>query len=143
MLEIVLTPEQEAEAERIADILKAKATAEINDIARLLASQSHRELLGATEFQLRDAVHRLGAAGFDAALSERKKRGIQGRAGSVRTAAQTPASKGLETATSPRSWGTSFTSGRTLTVRIVARGLSRPMRSSRSCVSSPPPRRKW
>lgn len=73
MNEIVLTPEQQAEAERIEDILKAKAAVEIRFITRLLASKSDRELLGATEFRIRDAVHRLGASGIDAALSERKK----------------------------------------------------------------------
>jgi hypothetical protein len=89
MEEIVLTPEQEAEAEQIEDILKAKAAAEIRFIARLLASKANRELLGATEFRIRDAVHRLGAAGIDAALSERKKGGTRGRARSARTATET------------------------------------------------------
>lgn len=75
MDEIVLTPEQQAEAERIEDILSAKSRAEIRYIARLLASKSNRELLGETEFRIRDAVHRLGASGIDAALYERKKGG--------------------------------------------------------------------
>ncbi|MFV0443405.1 MAG: hypothetical protein ACK5Q5_07525 [Planctomycetaceae bacterium] len=45
MVEIVLTAEQELEAARIEDILKAKAAAEIKYVARLLASKSNRELL--------------------------------------------------------------------------------------------------
>jgi hypothetical protein len=102
MVEIVLTPEQEAEAERIADILKAQATVEIGYIARLLASKSNRELLGRTEFQIRDAVHRLGAAGIDAALSERKKGGTRTPAVSARTATTTPGSKAIGSAGSPR-----------------------------------------
>ena len=69
--------EQEVEAARIEDILKAGALSEIRSIARLLASKSNRELFGETEFQIRDAVHKLGALGIDAALSERKK-GHQG-----------------------------------------------------------------
>ena len=93
MDELVLTPEQEAEAERIADILKAKSAVEIRYISRLLASKENRELLGRTEFQIRDAVHRLGAAGIDAALAERKKRGTADRAASARTATPTRASK--------------------------------------------------
>ena len=35
-------------------------------------------LLGETKFLIRDAVHRLGAEGIDAALAERKKKGYQG-----------------------------------------------------------------
>jgi hypothetical protein len=101
MVQIVLTPDQEAEAERIADVLKAKATAEINSIARLLASKSNRELLGATEYQIRDAVHRLGAAGVDAALHERKKGGTRTPAGSARTVTKTPASRAIDAAASP------------------------------------------
>lgn len=77
MDEINLTPEQEAEAERIEDNLKAAATVEIRQIARLLASKENRHLFGETEFQVRDAVHRIAARGMDAALEERKKRGIK------------------------------------------------------------------
>jgi hypothetical protein len=93
MDELVLTPEQEQEAERIADILRAKAAVEITYVSRLLASRQNRELLGATEFQIRDAVHRLGAAGIDAALHERKKRGTADRAASAPIATKTRASR--------------------------------------------------
>ena len=78
--DIVLTEDQADEAERIADILRAKAEAEVRYLSRLLASKSNGELFGETEFQVRDAVHRLGVEGIDAALSERKKRGTRGRA---------------------------------------------------------------
>ncbi len=80
MNDISLTAEQEFEAERIEDILKAGAQVEIRRIARLLASKENRQLLGETEFQVRDIVHRIGARGIDAALAERKKRGIKDRA---------------------------------------------------------------
>jgi hypothetical protein len=102
MVEVELTPEQQAEADRIEDILKAKSAVEIRYIARLLASKPNRELLGRTEFQIRDAVHRLGAAGIDAALAERKKGGTAGRAESAPTAATTPASSAMGRAASPR-----------------------------------------
>lgn len=102
MFEIELTVEQQAEAERIEDILKAKAAVEIRQIARLLASKSNRELLGKTEFQIRDAVHRLGAAGIDAALEERKKRGTEVRARSARIVGRTPASTSTGGAASTR-----------------------------------------
>jgi len=71
--EIELTEEQEAEAAGIEDILHASSRATVHDIARLLASKNNRELFGETEFQIRDAMHRLGAEGVDAALSERKR----------------------------------------------------------------------
>ena len=77
MDEIILTSEQEAEAERIEDIVRAGAAAEIRALARLLASKENRQLLGATEFQIRDAVLRIGSRALDAALSERKKRGTK------------------------------------------------------------------
>ena len=93
--EIELTEEQEAEAAVIEDILNASSRATVHYIARLLASKSNRELFGETEFQIRDAVHRLGAEGMDAALAERKKRGTKDRASSVRSAAKTPSSSDI------------------------------------------------
>ena len=98
MSEIVLSEEQEWEAARIEDILRAKAAVEVRQIARLLASKQNRDLLGATEFRIRDAVHRVGAAGIDAALSERKKRGIKDRAVCAPTAGAMPASRATGTA---------------------------------------------
>lgn len=79
MERVRLTEQQEAEAERIKDILMAKARVEIDRMARLLASRENGELLGQTEFQLRDACHRIGAAGIDATLEARKKRGTADR----------------------------------------------------------------
>lgn len=102
MFEVTLTAEQEAEAVRIEDILAAKSRVENKQIARLLASKSNRELLGETEFRIRDAVHRVGAAGIDAALEERKKRGTKARRRSVRTVGKTPASRSTGSATSAR-----------------------------------------
>ena len=77
MDEVGLTPEQEVEAQRIEDNLKAAAMVEIRRIARLLASKDNRHLFGETEFQVRDAVHRIAARGMDAAVAERKKRGTE------------------------------------------------------------------
>ena len=74
---IELTPEQADEAERIEDILSAKAQATVRYLAQLMASKANGQLFGATEFLMRDAVHRLGAEGIDIALHERKKRGIE------------------------------------------------------------------
>ena len=90
--EIELTDDQEAEAAVIEDILNASSRATVHYIARLLASKANREFFGETEFQIRDAMHRLGAEGMDAALAERKKRGTKDRASSARTATKTPSS---------------------------------------------------
>lgn len=79
MSDVVLTPEQEAEAERIFDQAMAQARVELKQAARLVASKKNSELFGETEFALRDAVHRIGARALDAALQERKKRGTKAR----------------------------------------------------------------
>jgi hypothetical protein len=80
MEELELDLEQEEEAKRIEDVLMAAARVDVRKMARLLASKKNSELLGETEFRLRDIVHHIGAKGIDAALSERKKRGIRGPA---------------------------------------------------------------
>jgi hypothetical protein len=49
-------------------------------MARLLVSQPDSQLLGATEFELRDRVHQLAAHALQTALNERKKGGITARA---------------------------------------------------------------
>ena len=72
--QIALTPEQADEAERIADVLSAKAQVMMRYLAQLMASKGNGQLFGETEFLMRDAVHRLGAEGIDIALHERKKK---------------------------------------------------------------------
>jgi len=74
MSDPVLTPEQEAEAQRLAELVAAKTKAEVLQMARLLVSKTDRELFGKTEFELRDRCHRLGAHVLQTALDERKKR---------------------------------------------------------------------
>jgi hypothetical protein len=78
--DIELTADQEAEAKRLAEIIAAKAQEEVLALARLLVSKAPADMLGATEFEVRDRVHRLGAFAVQAALNERKKGGTQGRA---------------------------------------------------------------
>jgi hypothetical protein len=89
-----LTPTQEAEAERIFALLKEAAEADLKAVARLLASKADRDLLGATEFAVRDRVLRIGARAIEAALGERKKGGTTGPAGPARTAGTRPSSSG-------------------------------------------------
>lgn len=71
-----LTPEQEAEAERIEHILREAANTDIRQLARLLASKKDHELFGQTEYQVRDIVHQLGARALQAAANERSKKGV-------------------------------------------------------------------
>ena len=80
MSELKLTPEQEAEAQRLADIIARKAKEEALQMARLLVSKSDHELLGATEFEIRERVHKIGACALETAVNQRKKGGTQGRA---------------------------------------------------------------
>ena len=77
---IQLTPEQEVEAQRLADSISVKTKEEILQITRLLVSKQDHELFGETEFQVRDLVHKIGAHAIETAVNERKKRGTKGRA---------------------------------------------------------------
>ena len=80
MSEWQLTPEQEAEAQRMAAIIGRKAQEEALHMARLLASKKDSEIFGQNEYEIRDSVHKLGAHAIETALQERKKRGTKGRA---------------------------------------------------------------
>ena len=80
MADINLTAEQEMEAQRLAEIIGQKAKEEALTMARLLVSKQDHELLGATEFQIRERVHKLGAYAIETALNERKKGGTKARA---------------------------------------------------------------
>jgi hypothetical protein len=80
MAERNLTSEQEAEAQRLAAIIAEKVKEEALRMARLLVSKKDHELLGATEFEIRDRVHKIGAHAIETAVNERKKGGTKGRA---------------------------------------------------------------
>jgi hypothetical protein len=80
MIDITLTPEQEAQAQRIAAIIGKKAQEEILNMARIMASKPDAELLGATEFEVRDRGHKIVAHAIETALNERKKGGTKGQA---------------------------------------------------------------
>jgi hypothetical protein len=80
MAQLNLTPEQEAQAQRLTDLIMAKTREEVLQMNRLLASKKDGDLLGATEFEIRDRVHKIGAQVMEAALNERKKGGTNIRA---------------------------------------------------------------
>jgi hypothetical protein len=74
MNEIPLTVEQEAEAEALFARLKSACEQAAWQMARRLASKADRQLLGGTEFEVRERVHGLGAQAVESVLRERKKK---------------------------------------------------------------------
>lgn len=79
-LELPLTLDQAEAAERLYQVLRSACDDDIRQIARLLASKPDDKLLGTTEFEVRDRVHRIGAKAIETALNERKKGGTKGPA---------------------------------------------------------------
>lgn len=75
-----LTPAQQAEAQRIEGILMESSRDDVRVIAELLASKPDHQLLGKTEYEVRDRVHRIGAKAIETALNGRKKGGTKGPA---------------------------------------------------------------
>lgn len=73
MIRPTLTPEQQAEARILADRILEAARSEALAIAELLVSKPDHQILGPTEFEVRDHVHRIGAKAIEAALQGRKK----------------------------------------------------------------------
>jgi hypothetical protein len=72
MLSIPLTAEQELEAKVLEARIQAAVQQEIAGLARLMVSKPDRELFGATEFQVRDLVLRIGAKVYAEHLREKK-----------------------------------------------------------------------
>ena len=58
----------------------ARTREELLQINRLLVSKPDAQLLGQTEFEIRDRVHKIGAYAVETVLNERKKGGTKGRA---------------------------------------------------------------
>ncbi len=67
-----LTPAQVEHAERIYQALRQATDADLRDVARLLASKPDSQLLGPTEFEVRDRVHAIGATAIEIAVNDRK-----------------------------------------------------------------------
>jgi hypothetical protein len=95
-----LTPDQEAEAQRLFQALKRTADEDLLALARLLAAQPDSQLFGRTEFEVRDRVHALGAKALQAALDGRKKGGTGGRAPAAPAVPATPGSSATPPAAS-------------------------------------------
>ena len=70
-----LNEDQEQLAELIFQRISGAYAAEARQVAELLASKETSQLLGATEFELRDRVHELGAAALEAGVEAPLKKG--------------------------------------------------------------------
>lgn len=70
-----MTPEQFAEAQRAFEVTKQATEEELWRMACLTASKQDSELLGETEFQMRDILLRIGARTLETAVNQRRKKG--------------------------------------------------------------------
>lgn len=72
-------PELNEEQKQLADLIFQRISgafeAEARQIAELMASKETSQLLGATEFELRDRVHELGAVALEAGAAAHVKKG--------------------------------------------------------------------
>ncbi len=73
VLDTDLTADLEAEARRIYDALEATTDAVLMDLTRLLPTKADTDLLGATEFTVRNAIHRIDARALETALPGGKR----------------------------------------------------------------------
>jgi hypothetical protein len=87
-----LTPEQQADADRLYHAFQQAAAADLRELAELLATKDDRTMFGATEFAVRDIVLRVGAKALEAALEGRKKGATTAPAAPARTAGRRPSS---------------------------------------------------
>jgi hypothetical protein len=65
-------PEPADLEERIYQGLRQSCDSDLRKMAKLLAAKPYPQLLGETEFEVRDLVHDLGATALQTALDERK-----------------------------------------------------------------------
>ena len=85
-----LTPGQLAKAQRIFEVMKKAADADLWRIACLMAGKADDQRLGRTESEVRDRGLRIGAKAAETAVQGRKKGGTKGAASSVPSAEAMP-----------------------------------------------------
>jgi hypothetical protein len=74
-LELNLTAEEEAAAERIYQAVREQQEQQLRNIVRSMAAKKPEELLGRGEFELREQVLQMGAQVLEAAVNEAAKKG--------------------------------------------------------------------
>ena len=89
---VSLTPEQQAEADRIYTALLAAADEDIRALATQIVTRTDDTLFGENEFTLRDIIQRVAAKGLEIALEGRKKGATKGRAEAANAAENRPVS---------------------------------------------------
>lgn len=67
-----LTPEQEAEAQQLASLIRQATDDDFLRLARLLVSKDERHTFGQTEFDVRDILLRSGARAYQTFLAKKK-----------------------------------------------------------------------
>lgn len=72
MARTLLSPEQEAQAQQLAQAIRQAADEELLAIARALVATDESTLFGDTEFDIRDLVHRVGAKAYQTFLAQKK-----------------------------------------------------------------------
>lgn len=95
-----LTPEQQQRAQILYRQALTAAEGELRQMAELLASRADGQLLGATEFQVRDLVHKAAARMIQAEVEHRQKKVTKAPAPPAPGATTRPSSKG---STDPKS----------------------------------------
>jgi len=70
-----MSREQFEEAQRVFAVTQHAAEDELWRMACLMASKEDRNMLGQTEFELREHVLRIGAIALENAVNERRKKG--------------------------------------------------------------------
>src|SRR5262245_50802041 len=68
-----LAPEQAARAAQIRQVLQDAFTTELDNLTEFLATKPDSQLLGQTEFEVRDRIHQIGAKAIETAINLRKK----------------------------------------------------------------------
>lgn len=75
-----LPPDQSQRAEQIFQKLRQQSDATLQQIASLLAGKPDNQLLGQTEYEVRDLINGLAADAIQTAVNQRKKGGTKDRA---------------------------------------------------------------
>ncbi len=92
MSAVILSREQEQQAQVLAARIRAAVDDDILALARLLVSKPEHEVFGETEFQARNLVHRLGATALQTHLAQ-KKTATAAPASPAPTAVRPPSSR--------------------------------------------------
>jgi hypothetical protein len=88
-----LNADLEAQAQEIAARIRARADSDIMALARLLVTRSDAEVFGATEFEVRSIVHRIGAVALEERL--KKSSATKAPASTAPAASSPPSSKAI------------------------------------------------